>query len=136
RCSKGTYVRSIIHDLGKLLGCGAAMSSLVRTESCGFTLDDCVTLDQLQAARDENEPERWLKPVETAFVQMPRRDLPHDRLRPFLNGLPTRTGKSHAVGTYAVWYDGQFLGLGEQREDGQFYPKKFFVNIEALRAQR
>ncbi|MBQ9517391.1 MAG: tRNA pseudouridine(55) synthase TruB [Eubacterium sp.] len=51
-CSKGTYVRSLIADIGAKLGCGAVMTSLCRTLACGFTLDDCVTLDELQAIRD------------------------------------------------------------------------------------
>ena len=134
RCSKGTYVRSIIHDLGKLLGCGAAMSSLLRTESCGFTLEDCVTIDQLQAARDEGQPERWLMPVEVAFRDMRESALPEDRLLPFLNGLPTYLGRGE-TGVRAVRCGGRFLGLGRLEADGQLYPEKFFVNVETLRTE-
>ena len=47
-CSKGTYIRSIIDDIGRDLGCGAVMTSLVRTRACGFTLDDSVTLDEIK----------------------------------------------------------------------------------------
>jgi tRNA pseudouridine55 synthase len=43
--SKGTYVRSVIHDLGQELGCGAAMTNLVRTKQGPFTLDDCIQLE-------------------------------------------------------------------------------------------
>lgn len=46
-CSKGTYVRSIAHDLGKMLGCGAHLSQLVRTQSGSFKLDDCIKLEEL-----------------------------------------------------------------------------------------
>lgn len=51
-CSKGTYIRSLIDDIGKALGCGAVMTSLKRTKAMGFTLDDCVTLDELQSIKD------------------------------------------------------------------------------------
>ncbi len=44
-CSKGTYVRSVIDDIGRVLGTGAVMTSLRRTEACGFSLDDCITLE-------------------------------------------------------------------------------------------
>lgn len=51
-CSKGTYIRSLIDDIGRELGCGAVMTSLVRTQAMGFTLDDCVTIDELQNIKD------------------------------------------------------------------------------------
>ena len=54
-CSKGTYIRSLIDDIGSALGCGAVMTSLCRTLACGFTLDDCVTLDELQSRRDNEQ---------------------------------------------------------------------------------
>lgn len=47
-CSKGTYIRSLIDDIGKSLGCGATMTALCRTRAMGFTLDDCTTIDTLQ----------------------------------------------------------------------------------------
>ncbi len=52
-CSKGTYVRSIAHDLGQMLGCGAHLSSLVRLQSGGYTIDNCVNLEDLNP---ENAP--------------------------------------------------------------------------------
>ncbi len=48
RCSKGTYVRTLAHDLGERLGCHAHLTALRRTETCGFTLDQAVTLDELR----------------------------------------------------------------------------------------
>jgi tRNA pseudouridine55 synthase len=48
KCSAGTYVRTLVHDLGQQLGCGAHLSSLCRTEAGGFTLADAVALEQLQ----------------------------------------------------------------------------------------
>lgn len=51
-CSKGTYIRSLIDDIGKKLGCGAVMTELVRTKAMGFDLSDCVTLAELQERKD------------------------------------------------------------------------------------
>ncbi len=48
-CSKGTYIRSLIHDIGQKLGCGAVMESLVRTAASGFVIDDALTLSQIDA---------------------------------------------------------------------------------------
>ncbi|MDE5669947.1 MAG: tRNA pseudouridine(55) synthase TruB [Eubacterium sp.] len=53
-CSKGTYIRSLIDDIGRKLGCGAVMTSLVRTSAMGFSLESCITLDELQRRKDEN----------------------------------------------------------------------------------
>ena len=53
-CSKGTYIRTLIDDLGRKLGCGAVMTALTRTAAMGFTLDDCVTLEELQEKKDNN----------------------------------------------------------------------------------
>lgn len=53
-CSKGTYIRTLIDDLGRKLGCGAVMTSLVRTSAMGFLLDECVTLEELQRRKNNN----------------------------------------------------------------------------------
>lgn len=63
-CSKGTYIRTLCEDIGKALGCPAAMAKLRRTESGGFSLDDAVTLDFLKG---ENKPESLLIPTEKLF---------------------------------------------------------------------
>ena len=65
-CGKGTYIRTIINDIGEMLGCGGAMTSLVRTSSGGFTLADCFTFEQIQQARDENRLEELILPAYTA----------------------------------------------------------------------
>lgn len=54
-CSKGTYIRSLIDDIGKKLGCGAVMTELVRTKAMGFDLENCVTLAELQERKDSGK---------------------------------------------------------------------------------
>ena len=68
RCSKGTYIRTLCHDIGQALGCGGCMSSLRRTMAAGFTLEDAVTLEQVQAAAD---PASLLLPVDCFFAGRP-----------------------------------------------------------------
>ena len=70
-CSKGTYVRTLCHDIGQALGCGACMSSLVRVKAAGFTMDDAVTLETVQAAVDGGGGEDLLLPVDAYFAGLP-----------------------------------------------------------------
>lgn len=66
-CSKGTYVRTLCHDIGQALGCGGTMSSLRRVQAAGFTLDQSVTLEAVQQAADRGEADRLLLPVDEYF---------------------------------------------------------------------
>lgn len=55
RCTKGTYVRSLVHDIGAALGCGAALTALRRTRIGPYRVEDAVTLEQLEEAKNANE---------------------------------------------------------------------------------
>lgn len=65
-CSKGTYIRTLCHDIGQALGCGGAMASLRRTAAAGFTLADAVTLEAVQ-----EKGEALLRPVDSLFAVYP-----------------------------------------------------------------
>ena len=69
RCSKGTYVRTLCHDIGQALGCGGCMSSLRRTEAAGFTLEQAVSMEDFLAAAERGEAERLLLPVDEYFAR-------------------------------------------------------------------
>lgn len=69
-CSKGTYIRTLCSDIGKALGCGAAMSSLVRTRTGKFTLEDCITIEQLESMEFEDRL-KLPRPVESLFMDLP-----------------------------------------------------------------
>lgn len=75
-CSKGTYIRTLCHDIGEKLGCGAAMESLLRTKVGRFTLDDAITLAQTEEAVQEGTIEskssvlrRFLQSIQGYAVQ-------------------------------------------------------------------
>jgi tRNA pseudouridine55 synthase len=68
-CSKGTYIRSLAHDLGEKLGCGAHLTALTRTASGQFTLGEAHTLDELHAAFEDGYAERFLIPIDEALLQ-------------------------------------------------------------------
>ena len=69
RCSKGTYVRTLCHDIGQALGCGAVMTNLRRTMACGFTLEQAVPLKQLSSCAT---PSAFLLPTESLFLDYPK----------------------------------------------------------------
>lgn len=80
-CSGGTYIRTLCADIGKKLGVGGVMASLLRTSACGFTLENCKTLDELKNMT-ENERFSLLLPIETLFS-----DLKKITLEPFFEKL-------------------------------------------------
>ena len=108
RCSKGTYVRTLCHDIGQALGCGGCMAALRRTMAAGFTLSDAVTLEQVQA-----EGEALLRPVDSLFRDRPAYVLPTPwavaRCR---NGNPVSVSEPLPEGEYRVYDpEGDFLCL-------------------------
>ena len=68
-CSKGTYVRTLCHDIGAALGCGGCMSALRRTRAGSFRLEDAHTLEEVQRAADRGEAEALLLPLDTLFEE-------------------------------------------------------------------
>ena len=69
RCSKGTYVRTLCHDIGQALGCGGCMSSLRRLAAGDFRLEDAHTLNEVIAAADEGRAETLLLPADSLFSE-------------------------------------------------------------------
>lgn len=118
KCSKGTYIRTLCADIGAKLGCGGAMSSLIRTETGGFTLSDSHTLAELEALAPE-EREALLLPTESIFSSLPAVRLPEFFARLALSGNEiylSKIGQSFPLGARVRLYDGTFFALGEVRE--------------------
>jgi tRNA pseudouridine55 synthase len=85
-CAAGTYIRSLAHDLGQALGCGAHLSGLRRTASGHFRLEDAVTLEALTAAFAAKDWERYLLPMDTAVRAWPEVRLTETETRRIRNG--------------------------------------------------
>ena len=113
-CSKGTYIRSLIDDMGAVLGVGATLTELCRTVACGFSLSECITVEQAK----EMPPQQLIKPVELALTGYPAVTVTAPQAVRFQNGgaldverLPL---SNNAKGVFRV-YDPQkvLLGLAE-----------------------
>ena len=121
-CSKGTYIRTLCHDIGATLGCGGCMEALRRTAAGEYTLADSVELDTLLSAE---HPEDYLRNVDTLFRQYPAVTLTEKQT------LRCRNGNSFSIalpeGSYRA-YDGQgtFLMLAKVRGGIMETVKSFF----------
>ncbi len=126
RCSRGTFIRTIISELGDSLGPGAAMTSLVRTEACGFDISQAADLEELRGMPAE-KIESLMHPIEEAVTGFPRIDLNERGTAMFLNGNRIKcydTPSEEGV-MYALFGGDRFLGLAVRRED-RFVPEKVF----------
>ncbi|MBQ1418762.1 MAG: hypothetical protein IIY95_05075, partial [Firmicutes bacterium] len=101
----------ICHDLGEALGCGACMSSLVRTETCGYKIEEAADLEALRGMTPE-QIEALLDPLESAVSHLPRLDLTEEQAKLFLNGNPVWSEDLPLEErNYAVFGDGGLLGI-------------------------
>ncbi len=78
RCGKGTYVRTLCHDIGKAVGCPAHMRFLLRTQSGVFTLDTACTLEELQRAKEEGNLADYLLPMDMPLAHLLRGNVPRE----------------------------------------------------------
>lgn len=128
RCSKGTYVRALCHDIGAALGCGGCMSSLRRTKAGSFTLGQAISMPQLLDFAKENDPQELLMPVDALFSSYPPLIVELGQAEKLRNGARIKDWH-FAPGTYRV-YDlmGEFLLLGRV-ENGVLTTIKSFFEV-------
>ena len=122
RCSKGTYVRTLCHDIGQALGCGGCMSSLRRTMAAGFTLADCRTIEDVQ-----QQGEALLTPVDSLFRRYPAYHITaerDDRRCRCGNPLPAPGLREGLYRVYGA--DGAFLCLSSWENGLLTSQKNFF----------
>lgn len=109
RCSKGTYIRTLCKDIGEKLGCGGCMESLRRVAAGEYTVDEAVPL---QTLLDTEEPEKYLRGVDTMFRNYPAVTLTANQENRCRNG--NAFSVSRAPGTYRVYSQGgEFLMLAK-----------------------
>ena len=124
RCSKGTYVRTLCHDIGRALGCGGCMSSLRRTRAGAFRLEDAHTLDEVQKAADAGQLESLLLPVDTLFDEEKATISGKAEAILRVGGQP---GTKLPEGRYRIYSDkGEFLALCKAEQGKLLTIKSFF----------
>ena len=125
RCSKGTYIRTLCHDLGNSLGCGGCMSSLRRVEAGRFSLENAVTLEQVQDYVNRGEAEKLLMPVDKLFDYCPECKVNEAQEKKLRCG--NYIDFKMADGEYRVYsQSGEFLLLGRVKNNVLSTVKNFF----------
>ena len=127
RCSKGTYIRSLCHDIGQALGCGGVMSALRRTEAGDFSVEQARSLPDILAAAEQGRAQELLLGVDTLFADRPALKLSEGQAG------AVRCGRwfsfPGAAGEYRLYApDGEFLALGRVG-DGKLTTVKSFFKI-------
>lgn len=104
-CSKGTYVRTLLEDIGTALGTCAVMDKLIRTRAGNFYADDAYTLEEIA-----DNPDRVLLPMETAVAEMAKLNVNELQAFRITSGVQT-TMKGTLPGQYSLYYQGKFIGI-------------------------
>lgn len=134
-CSKGTYIRTLCHDIGAKLGCGGAMVSLQRTRAGQFRMDTAITLSALEKLRDEDKIAEVLIPVDEMFAELAAVHVQEEAVKLLENGnlfsiryvMERRMyGDGEEVRVYNS--TGRFFGIYSfEGKSRQFKPKKMFL---------
>jgi len=141
--SKGTYIRTIIDDLGELLGCGAHVAQLRRTAVGSYPVDEMITLEQLESllaeAKEQDIPpsqllDPLLVPMNTAVVGMPKVFVDDMSVNFLRHGNPVQASNSPVdglvqvyLGTPNAYEEAEFIGVGFINDDGLVAPKRIVV---------
>ena len=122
RCSKGTYIRTLSKDIGEALGCGGCMAELRRVTAGEYTIEEAVPLQELL---DAQEPEKYLRGVDTLFRNHPEVKLTANQETRCRNG--NSFSRNLADGTYRAYsLSGEFLMLAKVENGVMSTVKSFF----------
>lgn len=139
-CGRGTYIRSLAHDLGQVLGCGAYLQSLVRTQVGGFTLEESLSLDELERAFEEGQGQSLILPLDFPVRHWPAVHLSSEQVESVLQGKDLvltctvaqgetagETGGSEGGRRRAYGPSGELVALLEQGPEAtMWHPFKVF----------
>lgn len=128
RCSKGTYIRTLAEDIGLVLGCGAHVAELRRTQVGPFDLSQAVALDQLEAVQEAEGAaalDAFLLPVDSGLEHWPLLHLSEHTAYYWLHGQPVWAPDAPKFGMVRVRdHQDRFIGVGEIDDDGRLAPRR------------
>ncbi len=132
RCSKGTYIRTLVEDISHTLGTGGHVTMLRRTAVAGYTLTDSVSLETLQTTREQGELtdlDKQLTAAEDALPDWPSITLDEAGCKQLSFGQSVHVTQTYECANVRLFDTSmQFLGLGEMTSDGVVKPKRLFVS--------
>jgi tRNA pseudouridine55 synthase len=124
-CSKGTYIRSLAHDLGEALGCGAHVVQLRRLATGGLDLDRAVGLAQLESLPTPEARAAYLQPMDTIIGGIPDVHLTSLAAHYLRQGQAVSARHGLSPGWVRLYDEGdRFLGMGEVQDDGRVAPRR------------
>ena len=130
-CSKGTYVRTLVEDIGKALGCGGHVAALRRTGVGAYTDKTMITLEHIEqlAAEDPAALDALLLPQDTGLTHWPEVRLGSELTFYIKQGQPVLVPRTAVTGWVRLYssVDGMFLGIGEILDDGRVAPRRLVV---------
>jgi tRNA pseudouridine55 synthase len=128
-CSSGTYVRSLAHDLGEKLGCGAHLVGLRRTKSGRFTLRDAVPLRKLRESFDSGNWYQYLIPAAEALSDWPALELNNEQVEAIRHGIRILSPAMASTWARGINEQGELVALMEfNPASGEWQPKKVFFS--------
>jgi len=125
KCSKGTYVRTLVDDFGERLGCGAHVTQLRRLSVAGFPENKMMTLEQLSSAEN---PSQFLIPMDASVSHFPALNISSDLTLALKQGKKIQSPDTTTIGLVRLMEKGDiFFGIGEVLTDGVLISKRLIV---------
>jgi len=133
-CGKGVYIRTLCHDIGQALGCGAHMATLQRTKAGIFSLEDALTREQIDALAQEGKLEDALLPLDAPIQHLPAVHVGENARHAVLNGNPLKPRwlkEAAPKGEEAVrvYLCGEFAGIGKVEDDGSIRFRAMMLEV-------
>jgi tRNA pseudouridine55 synthase len=127
-CSKGTYVRTLVEDIGAVLGCGAYVTILRRSQVAAFESQEMLTYEQIQQLLEANSHDKFILPIEQMLQHFSAISLSKSGEFYFSRGQTVNITDKDISGFVRVYRsDDQFMGLGEIIEPGMVSPKRLIL---------
>lgn len=135
-CGKGVYIRTLCHDIGRALGCGAHMASLERTAAGIFRIENALSREQIDALVQDGRLEEALLPLDAPLRHLPEVHVGENARHAVINGNPLKPrwlDKPAPKGEEAVriYLSGEFAGIGRVEDDGSIRFRAMMLEVNA-----